>query len=240
MAGRLAAQLQRDGREILGCRAHHIAPDRRGPGKEQVVEGQRHEFASEVGPAVHDRKQRRIEMTRDESREEFARSRRGFRHLHEDAVARGERRGRSVPPRGRSGNSMAPRCPPRPAGWNITRERPGRNHTLVARCCGRIQRRRWTARVACAFQRGKDFQQPRLFGRASLEIRIHGVAKLAGRRTQHRFEGGQCGDAFAVCRGAAASRAWRWRSNASRSGRAADAESLRFNVESNDRLNFPA
>ncbi len=84
---RLAAEFQRDGSEILGSRAHHMAADAGRAGEEKVVEGQPAERLRDFGLSVRDRDLAFGEMQGGKAFEKGSRSRGRFRHLHHGAVA---------------------------------------------------------------------------------------------------------------------------------------------------------
>ncbi|ABA50173.1 hypothetical protein BURPS1710b_0408 [Burkholderia pseudomallei 1710b] len=89
--GRLAAQLERDGREVLGGRAHHVPADVRRAGEEQMIERQPAERRADLRIAVDHRDVIAREGFRDQFLEQLRRARRQFGHLDDRAIAGGER-----------------------------------------------------------------------------------------------------------------------------------------------------
>ncbi len=89
-AGRLAAQLQRGGRQVARGRLGHPAAHRRGPGEEQVVEGQRGKLGRHVGPPQEDGKLVGGKALVHQLRHQGRSVRRQFAGLEHDAVAGGQ------------------------------------------------------------------------------------------------------------------------------------------------------
>jgi hypothetical protein len=52
--GRFSAEFERDGGEILACRAHDRPSDGRAAGEQKMVERQAREFDADIGIARHD------------------------------------------------------------------------------------------------------------------------------------------------------------------------------------------
>ena len=67
IAGDLPPSSSVTGREVRRRRRHHLAADRGRSREQQVVEGQRHERAREVGAAVEHREHARVDLRRDEA-----------------------------------------------------------------------------------------------------------------------------------------------------------------------------
>ena len=95
-AWRLAAQLQRGGREVLRRSLGHLAPDSRRAGKDQVIEGQRCEQGCQVGIALHHAELvggEKLRHQRCQLRRSVGREFTGFEHDPVACCQRGDGRG---------------------------------------------------------------------------------------------------------------------------------------------------
>ena len=89
----LAAQLEGQRHQILRRGAHDVAPDRRGAGEDQVIEGEAGKCLTDVRPARHDGDLLGVECLGDHALEELRRFGRRFRGLDHCAIARSQHAG---------------------------------------------------------------------------------------------------------------------------------------------------
>jgi len=89
--GRLAAELERDRREVGARRCHHPAADRGGSGEHQVVEGQGREGGGDLGPAGDHGHLVRAEVVGHQLAEQRGECRRVLGELDHRAVAGDQR-----------------------------------------------------------------------------------------------------------------------------------------------------
>ena len=87
MRRRLAAEFERDRRQMLGGRAHHFVADLGRAGEQQVVERLRAERGAKRRVAVHHRDVIAREGLADQLLEQRRRARRQFGHLDDRAIA---------------------------------------------------------------------------------------------------------------------------------------------------------
>nr|ACR35841.1 unknown [Zea mays] len=85
-AGALAAQLQRDGRQVPGRRGHHGARDAGAPGEEDLVPAVLHELHSDVGAALDDLHRRGVHVPPDVVAQEPGGARRELGRLQSHRV----------------------------------------------------------------------------------------------------------------------------------------------------------
>ena len=91
-AGRLAAELQRHRRQILGGGLHDEAADRRRAGIEKMIERQSRERLADIGPADDRRDLLGRKQAGEKFGQKFRRARRQLRGFQHHPVAGGERR----------------------------------------------------------------------------------------------------------------------------------------------------
>jgi hypothetical protein len=168
--------------------AGDLPPSHGGRAREQeVVEGQGDELARQVRAAVDDREHLRREALGHEAREQLAGGGRRLGHLHQAAVAGGERRDQR-------------------AGGEVDRIVPGHHDADDAERLGHHARgpglepeagggtprahpaREVAARVADRFERGEDFEQLGLGAGAPAEVAIDRRGEGIGVVAQQRFE----------------------------------------------------
>ena len=86
--GRFSAEFQCHRRQVFGSRAHHVAPNSGGTGKQQVIERQRRKRLCDRGIAIDDRNVIRTEILRRQFCKQFTCARREFAHLDHHPVTR--------------------------------------------------------------------------------------------------------------------------------------------------------